>query len=641
MALWSIRPDGTGLLRVAAAPWRAGDWSVPVSADGRRLLLPSDDELVMLDDEGRRRLASGTTREAAWSPDGERIVFRRLSPGLSPGLSIIGVDGTGGRRLTRTDGDAEPAWSPDGEQIAFWRQDVGLMLLEADGTNERLLWRGTGQGIRWAPDGRTLSFVDVNFDTGVDTLLTVDVDTRRIVRRARGSFASSYEPLAWSPDGTRVAYEEWEEQGDSAVSRLVTVNADGSGRRVVLNDAGGYGGVLWSRDGRSLIYTRRGLGGYQLFETPARGGTHRRITRAYPDGGSAHGPVWARIAFRHAPSRNRLRTSRTSEVTRLTVPFPVIALAGDGATVVAVSDKRIYAPAWYVTPPLSIWNAERNTVTRFNLGDCDAPDAAAITPRVLSYTCRGVPHAVAYYWGSIHVVDRRRLVPRELAAGDVNAENRAPGALPGRIAAMGNSVCYSVNAFDGRAHFVHTRVVCDGRTISRLGEPLAMQGRRVVVESVNGAIAVVDVSGRVLHRLNVAPRNAAPSAGGRRSPPTAALSADHLVVLRRGELLVFDTKRFRVVARRRAGADAVLGGVADGLVAYVVERRMHVFRIRDGRQTVITPPHRYRISALLTTAGLFHTSHGTPVPEYQHVPSPDNPATVVFVRRPALERALA
>jgi TolB protein len=55
----------------------------------------------------------------SWSPDGSRLVFQSARYGQSE-LYVIGVDGSGERRLTHNlADDTHPAWSPDGSTIVF------------------------------------------------------------------------------------------------------------------------------------------------------------------------------------------------------------------------------------------------------------------------------------------------------------------------------------------------------------------------------------------------------------------------------------------------------------------------------------------------------------------------------------------
>jgi dipeptidyl aminopeptidase/acylaminoacyl peptidase len=85
-------------------------------------------------------------------PPGPIVFSGHPEGGLGDGfnnLMVMNPDGTGVRRLTRTDGDVAPSWSPDGTQVAFERAteiegcDLGacaqIWIVDADGTDERRL----------------------------------------------------------------------------------------------------------------------------------------------------------------------------------------------------------------------------------------------------------------------------------------------------------------------------------------------------------------------------------------------------------------------------------------------------------------------------------------------------------------------
>jgi len=73
----------------------------------------------------------------------------------------VGLDGHGGRLLTRNRADSFPVWSPDGRQIAFLRAHANhyaVALMNADGTRQRLVAgapRPVGRP-SWSPDGRAI-----------------------------------------------------------------------------------------------------------------------------------------------------------------------------------------------------------------------------------------------------------------------------------------------------------------------------------------------------------------------------------------------------------------------------------------------------------------------------------------------------
>ncbi|MFZ1753977.1 MAG: SH3 domain-containing protein, partial [Caldilineaceae bacterium] len=81
--------------------------------------------------------------------------------------SIVLYDLAGGSARRLTSG-FDPAISPDGGKVAFLRGGLGLFVIDADGSNERLLYSG-GEEMRapaWSPDGEFIVFSRVN---GQDT----------------------------------------------------------------------------------------------------------------------------------------------------------------------------------------------------------------------------------------------------------------------------------------------------------------------------------------------------------------------------------------------------------------------------------------------------------------------------------------
>ena len=130
--------------------------------------------VVNADGSGQRRLTRSTVRDShpVWSPDGRRIAFESNWQ-----LWVMNADGSGQRRLTRNGRSPlhnfNPEWSPDGQRIVFergrrqrdpcsacpgsWGFEVYVM--NADGSGQQRLTRGTGSQPHWSPDGRRIAFV--------------------------------------------------------------------------------------------------------------------------------------------------------------------------------------------------------------------------------------------------------------------------------------------------------------------------------------------------------------------------------------------------------------------------------------------------------------------------------------------------
>lgn len=111
-------------------------------------------------------------------------------------------------------------------------------------------------GVAWSPDGSRVAFYR---QTGALTadVFVADANGRRLRNLSRRSAEFSWAP-DWSPDGSRIVYVA----SDPDVERLVTVRPDGSGRQPVPGTAvdpnDQLGDAHWSPDGTLIGYTLTG-----------------------------------------------------------------------------------------------------------------------------------------------------------------------------------------------------------------------------------------------------------------------------------------------------------------------------------------------------------------------------------------------
>jgi serine/threonine protein kinase/Tol biopolymer transport system component len=148
MYLLAVSPDGATLLvadEVGQTAFQGSLWEVPVLGGSPR------------------RLGEAIGQAAAWSPDGQRIVYAE-----GQDLFLAKSDGSEPHKLVSTPDRAwYPAWSPDGTVIRFNTGDLTftgpLYQVSVDGTNLHLLVPGwhtppDENAGRWTPDGKYFVF---------------------------------------------------------------------------------------------------------------------------------------------------------------------------------------------------------------------------------------------------------------------------------------------------------------------------------------------------------------------------------------------------------------------------------------------------------------------------------------------------
>lgn len=264
LAAPAVRATLLVLLCLAAAckdsPSGPGEDPTPILISSRQggPSIPPQLQLVSLD--GRRTVPLGVVGVYTdWSPDGQRIVYSRLDASLTYSqLFVADADGRNESPLVSPPGSAlGPAWSPDGKTIAYWGvsrngTDVGLMLMQADGTDSHRLSTTTSAipaRFSWSPDGTRLLFAN---DAETSSLYVIDSAGKTLTHLTPTGRCDDTDP-AWSPDGKTIALSRG--VGPLCAQRIVLINADGTGERIISEGPRDYM-PSWSPDGRRLVFER-------------------------------------------------------------------------------------------------------------------------------------------------------------------------------------------------------------------------------------------------------------------------------------------------------------------------------------------------------------------------------------------------
>jgi Tol biopolymer transport system component len=309
---------GTGARRMVAST--IGDDTNPLLTGGSLYWTSTrvDASAVALPIEGGAPHSVVADAQApTWHPNGRQIGYffgdwRAADWALNWDGGAVQVDsavrptGLPGPLIVGYHEDFPPVWSPNGRWIAYHshRSPRPVAAYREPGATDDIYVRAAGAPLTaevrltdfgfeagspdWSPDGTRLVFT--SFDRARETrrsfpfLIAFDTAAGRARSSALlplPSEISGAEMIAWSPAGEDLAIEEAMGSGRHA---LWVIRSDGTApRKLVDYPMRTYGGVDWTPDGKTLIYSALTANRMQLFSIPAAGGLPRRLTS-----GTAH-----------------------------------------------------------------------------------------------------------------------------------------------------------------------------------------------------------------------------------------------------------------------------------------------------------------------------------------------------------------
>ena len=233
------------------------------------------------------------------SPDGSEVAFSWNRSGT---FEIFSAPLDGERIFQLTEANERsvwPRWSPDAKQLAFIRDRGGderfdIWLVDRDGERERNLTNEPGvthRDIAWSPDGTKLAYIANSGAKGF-AVHVIDVTTgakRALTDGARDDFQPQ-----WSPDGTLLLF--WSRRDDVRTNADLYVVAATGGDATRLETRGGKDGESidprWSPDGTRISFTTDTRGRHEVSVAAYAEREIRRIERMTDSIHDEYGAVW-------------------------------------------------------------------------------------------------------------------------------------------------------------------------------------------------------------------------------------------------------------------------------------------------------------------------------------------------------------
>jgi Tol biopolymer transport system component len=237
----------------------------------------------------------GVESHPRFSPDGQRVAFIwRSDHGHPHQLFVKGVGAEAALQLTHDSTSVtDAAWSPEGTHLAFRRSrfdHCGIYIVSALGGPARKMTDCSASqfGLDWSPTGSWLAASYADSTTSGLVLINVATGTSRRLTEVEGR---GFDRLPrFSPDGTHLAFVRTVHQG---MEDLFVVPVDGTEPpRRLTTDQRHIPGLSWAADGKTLVFSSNRTGNYKLWRIPTTGGKPVWLAEAgaYDPGGVSLAP---------------------------------------------------------------------------------------------------------------------------------------------------------------------------------------------------------------------------------------------------------------------------------------------------------------------------------------------------------------
>jgi len=262
---------------------------------------------------------SRVVAEPRWSPDGRWLAWVEAAAGRAD-VAIAPFDTMTPPQVVTADVPVAPVGAYGGgtfcwagpDHLAVVAADGRLVLVPTAGGPTRVLSRdGRAAAPASTPDGGRLAFV-LERDDACD-IAVVPSDGSAWPARASHGADYAWDP-AWAPDGSRLAWHEWDLTGMSwDASRIVVARPDGVADRVIVGgEDESVGQPRFAPDGSALAFVTDRSGWWNVWTARADGSGAAPVL---PEEHEQAEPAWGpgQRSFAWSPDASALALNRNEE----------------------------------------------------------------------------------------------------------------------------------------------------------------------------------------------------------------------------------------------------------------------------------------------------------------------------------------